>query len=495
MPDLALFVSYVVLFYCLFIYNGTEQLFRDSDTGWHIRNGETILTTGVISHADPYSFTRQGAPWFPWEWGSDLLMGYVHKHASLSGIALLYAFLISATTWLWFQLNWRLQGNFLLACALAAPMLSTTNLHWLARPHIFSWIFLLILLLKFESGGSQFRWQDALGLAALSALWANMHGSFFLAPVIALIYWAGLVLRRVIWNTRGTIRPHWYLLATLSLSAGSLANPFGIALHEHIYRYLNDIELLRRVGEFQSFNFHVEGAFQIVLTMGIAAMGGFAALSARKPHHFLLAALFCAMALRSARGLPLVALLLLPAANSALTDALGRARGLRPCLRGALDTSLGYCGRLRAIDSGFRGYATIPVVLLLAYTVLHAPAVAARTGFPPSEFPVAASLEIEKLPENARLLAPDKFGGYLIYRFAGRRKVYFDGRSDFYGSAFMKEYIKLVEVRPGWQEQLGQWKFTHALLPNTYSLIPALEQLGWKRLYRDTSVTLLVRNL
>ena len=26
----------------------------------------------------------------------------------------------------------------------------------------------------------------------------------------------------------------------------------------------------------------------------------------------------------------------------------------------------------------------------------------------------------------------DKFGGYLIYRFEGRRKVFFDGRSDFY---------------------------------------------------------------
>ena len=59
----------------------------------------------------------------------------------------------------------------------------------------------------------------------------------------------------------------------------------------------------------------------------------------------------------------------------------------------------------------------------------------------------------------------------------------------------MKEYIKLVEVRPGWQQQIEKWHFTHALLPNTYSLVPALEQAGWKRLYRDASVTLLIRNL
>ena len=30
-----------------------------------------------------------------------------------------------------------------------------------------------------------------------------------------------------------------------------------------------------------------------------------------------------------------------------------------------------------------------------------------------------------RLPLEARILAPDKFGGYLIYRFAGARKVYF----------------------------------------------------------------------
>jgi hypothetical protein len=33
--------------------------------------------------------------------------------------------------------------------------------------------------------------------------------------------------------------------------------------------------------------------------------------------------------------------------------------------------------------------------------------------------------------------------------------------------------------------------FTHALLPNDYSLLEALEQLGWKRLYRDSVATLL----
>ena len=69
--------------------------------------------------------------------------------------------------------------------------------------------------------------------------------------------------------------------------------------------------------------------------------------------------------------------------------------------------------------------------------------------FPPISFPVAAYPHI---PPGARLFAPDKFGGYLIYRSNGALKVFFDGRSDLYGAEFLKHYSRLVQVRPGWRE-------------------------------------------
>jgi hypothetical protein len=106
---------------------------------------------------------------------------------------------------------------------------------------------------------------------------------------------------------------------------------------------------------------------------------------------------------------------------------------------------------------------------------------------------VAAAAVIEKLPEQARLLSTDKFGGYLIYRFAGARKVFFDGRSDFYGAEFLKQYGRLMQARPGWRRQVDEFGFTHALLPNDYSLLGALEETGWRRLYADGVATLLAR--
>ena len=66
-----------------------------------------------------------------------------------------------------------------------------------------------------------------------------------------------------------------------------------------------------------------------------------------------------------------------------------------------------------------------------------------------------------------------------------------DCPSDFYGVDFMKQYLVLINARPGWQEILGTFHFTHALLPDASALKAALEQAGWSTLYKDDVATLL----
>jgi len=498
-PDLALVAFLVTLFYCLFLFEGYQKLFRDSDAGWHIRAGESMLATRALPHTDTYSFTRSGQPWFAWEWGSDVLTGIAYQAGGLTAVAFFYALAIAGSVWLWFRLNWVLGGNFLIACVFAAPMLSTANIHWLARPHVLSWLFLLAFLIGAEKVGQA----DSLpgrsflfAAAALTVLWANIHASFFFAPMICIIYAAGHAARPLIWNLDASAefrKARWFCLAAAVCACASLLNPYGWQLHRHLFTYLTDSDLMARIGEFQSFNFHAEGAFQIALTLGLAMLGAALALGQKQIPRFLLASVLIFAALRSARGLPLVGLALLPIANAAITRALAAAGDLRPALRRAIDSFLAYSNRLRAIDGQFGGFALAPVAACLLFAVLRMPAIAARTGFPPDQFPVAAAVEVEKLAPGARILAPDKFGGYLIYRFRGSRKVFFDGRSDIYGSEFLTQYARLTQLRPGWRTQLDEFGFTHALLPNDYSLVQALEFLGWKRLYRDGTATLLAR--
>jgi hypothetical protein len=267
---------------------------------------------------------------------------------------------------------------------------------------------------------------------------------------------------------------------------GTLANPNGWRLHQHVLSYLSNSTLLDKISEFQSFNFHSDGALQVMLTLTICFAGGFAALAARKPERFLLSMLLTAVALRSVRALPVAALLLLPIANGSITMVLRRAGNLVPGLRQRLDDALDYGDRLHAIERRFHGFAMVPLVAILIFASIRT-----RAGFPANELPVAASAIVASLPASARILAPDTFGGYLIYRFNGERKVFVDGRSDFYGTEFIERCLRLVEVQPGWRNEFNRWKFTHALLPPDYPLIPVLEANGWRELYRDRTAVLL----
>ena len=281
MPNLAVCLASVTLFYSIFFFHASRQLFRDSDTGWHIRAGENILNTLALPRSDPYSFSRPGQPWFDWEWGSDLAMGAVHRVFGLRGIAVMYVIAIAASAWLWVRLNWAAGGNFFLTSTFAAPMLSTVNLHWLARPHVLGWLLLLISLLYLESAQAEFSWPQALTLSGFGMLWANLHASFFLLPVLSLIYAAGHLIRPLLWNLdveQERKRAVWFSWAAAFSLMGTVLNPYGIGLHRHVFEYLADKELLDRVAEFQTFNFHADGAAQILLALGISVLGGVLAL-------------------------------------------------------------------------------------------------------------------------------------------------------------------------------------------------------------------------
>ena len=195
--------------------------------------------------------------------------------------------------------------------------------------------------------------------------------------------------------------------------------------------------------------------------------------------------------MRSARALPLAALVLLPLANGAITGALAGARGLHPRVRRGLDSFLAYSARLRALDRASRwsGLVLAPLALIACFALLETPGIRAATGFPSGQFPVAAYSHI---PGGARLFAPDKFGGYLIYRSARRAQSVFRRPQRFLRRRF-SQAIWSASCRSalagGGIGTLSD--FTHALLPPGAPLAAALEQAGWRPIYSDQTAILL----
>src|SRR6187399_2377454 len=99
LPGFCTVVFAVALLNVLFFSQGAQGLLRDSDTGWHVLNGETILSTATLPRFDSFSYTRGDEPWFSWEWMSDVVFGVAHRISGLSGVALVAGFAIALTAW------------------------------------------------------------------------------------------------------------------------------------------------------------------------------------------------------------------------------------------------------------------------------------------------------------------------------------------------------------------------------------------------------------
>ena len=172
-PNLPLTVALAAAVYCVQVYQAPSRFFSDADPGWHIRAGDWILAHRSVPVADPFSFLQTGHGWFAWEWLAEMIMALAHRTLGLTGVVWLYVLILSAATWVWFHLHWKVGGNFLLACLMAIPLLGATQIHWLARPHVFSFLFLPATLWAIECLPERFRWTHGLAAFAGGALSAS----------------------------------------------------------------------------------------------------------------------------------------------------------------------------------------------------------------------------------------------------------------------------------------------------------------------------------
>jgi hypothetical protein len=100
--------------------------------------------------------------------------------------------------------------------------------------------------------------------------------------------------------------------------------------------------------------------------------------------------------------------------------------------------------------------------------------------------PVEAVNYLQQSRVNAPILSPDYWGGYLIYRRYSSYGVVIDDRHDFYGEQFLRLYLKMIHVEPGWEEFLKLHGVSCLLLPSNAALATVISQMPeWKPIYSD----------
>src|SRR5580698_6924887 len=91
-----LFAAVVVLALAFPFLLALEKI-TESDTFWHLKTGEWILSHGMIPHADPFSGTVQGKPWLDWEWLFQVAIYAVYSWGGFQLLVVAKALLIFLT--------------------------------------------------------------------------------------------------------------------------------------------------------------------------------------------------------------------------------------------------------------------------------------------------------------------------------------------------------------------------------------------------------------
>jgi hypothetical protein len=478
-----------------------ELIGTDGDPCLHWRIGNWMIENRAVIRTDQFSHTRFDAPLVSKEWLSEVLFAAAGNALGWGGVVLLTAALIATCFWLLHRQLLAEGNELLLATLLVMVAAAACSMHWLARPHLFTHLFTVIYAwqLRAFNRNSLPAKLLLLRLTSLMILWVNLHGAFFTGFVLIGIYILGNCLSLVSADrdqrtaTKGKI-------ATLLVLMGfclvvSLANPNGWKLHAQIVDFLRSPWLVGLVNEFASPNFHspIMRGFLLQLLLLLAML---VTLRPRLcPTDIMLIGVWAYFALHSARNVPIFALVATPILGEHLNAG----------LRNAGDSALArlyrkISGDVTALDRSASGrtlaMAVVVAMLLIATKprLWGGPPILA-VDVSPSFFPAAAVRYLTDHPDGVtgEMFNAYGWGGYLML-YLPTRKVFIDGRNDFYGQEFVREFLDAQDVRPNWENIFAKYDVGWTILPPNHPLCSILAlRTDWKLVHRDAVAVIYAR--
>jgi hypothetical protein len=480
-----LLVAFVLLLFAA-SYDRWTILLADGDTGWHIRTGEHILSTGHVPTADLFSYSRGGDAWYAWEWGADVIFAFTHQHLGLpglvffAGLALCVAGVISFRYMLW-------RGAAVhVAVPIAILVMSISRIHFLARPHLFTLLMIPITMWIIDRDvRTPNRWTWL--LVPITILWTNLHGGFLVLittlGLFAVVFGVSAYIGVNAAGAKSRFRRYCWL--TLACTAATFVNPYGYALYTHIIPYLQSDWIKNAIQEFQSPQFRSDSLrkFEMLMFLGLVLVP---ALLRRGEAAFALTVVVWAhAALTSVRHVPVYAFMAAAPIATELTY-LWDKWSVRSAPTSAVRIIGSIFQSLRDHANRTSLWAPLFVICLYFFT----PADGWPTDFPQVKYPSQMMARHKATwlsePMGKRILSSDSWGGYLIYHLYPKRRVFVDGRSDFYGPDFGKDYLCFKSACNDWPTLMEKFAFDMVLIPREWPLGGALRRdSAWKLVEED----------
>jgi hypothetical protein len=505
LPSLTDIAFLMPLFFLFVKLQGARTLLGDGDTGWHVRTGEWILAHHQVPHQDIFSFSRPGAPWFAWEWLWDVIFAILHQRWGMAAVVLASISVICLTSALLFRLIRRKCDNGLVAIAVTLLATGGCAIHWLARPHLFTLLFLTITLhITDRAAGGRTK---LLGwLIPLTLVWTNLHGGFFVVFLVLGCYIASDLLNAAIERDADRRREFLRRLTPwaavfAACFAVTFINPYGWQLHKHVVEYITDPYQLQHISEFKSMDFHSPVVMYFEPLMLLALVAVFLDTRERRFADVFLSLGWLHLALIAERNLPLFAIAVSPILARSIT-ALVRVPvscSLAPWIGRTARWFEQWSASIDQTDRIGRLYlvAVLPLALIGAVLIVTPPSAGVignkfTSTYDPKSYPEKA-LSMLWGSEIHHIFAEDEWGDYLIYHLYPSKKVFIDGRSDFYGDQFGERYLDLLNVQHGWQNTLDKYRIDTIVIAPKFALTQTLKISPEWHVVHDDGVAVVFR--
>ncbi len=470
-------------FALVFLFAARKNL--DFDLGYHLASGRWILQHLDVPRQDTFTFGAAGHEYLDSQWLYqvgvyllDRLGGYpLVSLAHLSLILLAFA-LTAVRISLGGCPRW-------LQAALVLPAILGMEIRFLERPELFSWVFLVMVLLcldlhrKGKTGALFF-------LPVIHLLWANVEGLFPLGWVVIGAY------LMTSYFERGRLDPA-LVKALLASGAATLVNPYGFRALSFPFLLLTRFDpggfFKKAISEFQSpwtaaaspdspfFPAFPIDSYRVVSILFLLFI--LLTIRRRKFHEYGLAFFFFALSALAIRNIPLFFLPVLPTVAKAAADCASFTHeGEGPKERWTPPRGLG------------QGMAFIVLLICLrvgtgAYYVSERRIIHNGWGMDPEHLPLKVCSFIRQNHLSAPLLNSMGFGGFMEWET--QAVPFIDGRLEVMGEPLFRQYE--LSHAPGGLQTLSLNANFQGIVYDHMMDIPWTKQLldleGWRMIYLD----------
>ncbi|KJS29888.1 MAG: hypothetical protein VR64_18560 [Desulfatitalea sp. BRH_c12] len=489
LPSIAdIFFIAIFLTLCLQTNN---QLLVDGDTAYHIRVGQHIIETHSIPKADIYSLHEPKPDWIAHEWLSEVIMAVAHRAYGINGVVVLYAFVITLSVYWLFKFLRCFSTNIIFISLVMLLTLAASQIHWLARPHVFSLLLTVIwyAILEFYQRDAR---NNLWCLPLLMLLWVNLHGGYQTGLILNITFLIGNVLHCTIFgDSQQVIHKKKALdisLITLMCLFATFINPNGYHILLFPFTLMQEKFIIDRISEFISPNFHSMMYVPFELTILFFFVILFLSTKKLETIDLGLVLVFLHLALFSRRYIPLFSLIVAPVLLKHMFS--WRYLSENKIYRFINRKAAG----LGEIDKSAKGF--LWPALAMAVILIGISQNVISYKFDSSKKPLDAIHFINQEKIDGNMFNSDEFGDFLVFYAFPRYRVFIDGRLDMYGSELFEEYIDIVSFKPGWENLLAKYEITWIFYPSDSEFSRFLKiNKEWVLIYSDEVASIFLKNI